>query len=122
MQSWISVLGVLGATFCLMSLAVREDVRWSGDQGRVSWQSPVPARAPARIGAAWVVSPGSDATARQALAAVEHSVLSAALMPGPVHQARVQLEKARAASHRVPRVSLRIPYYAFGPARAAEPN
>ena len=117
MQSWFSVLGVLGATFGLMVAAVGDDVRQT---------TTVPANtlvattsgatnAPFVLPTVVVVADPAELAAADALAAAEREALTAALLPVPIREAKTQLQKAGVATRRASRVSLRLPYYAFGP-------
>ncbi len=116
-QSWFSVLGVLGAMFGLMSMAVSDDVRWIDS---VATQSTIevaaaPVASPVVLPTVVVVADPMELAAADAMEAAERAALAAALMPVPIREARAQLQKASVASRRASRVSLRLPYYAFGP-------
>lgn len=116
-QSWFSVLGVLGAMFGLLTMAVGDDLRpiESGySQGRAIATS-MAVDSPFVLPTVTIVADPADLAAADSLAAAERAALEAALVPAPIREAQAQLQKASAASRRVSRVSLRLPYYAFGP-------
>ncbi|MEO6065934.1 MAG: hypothetical protein ABIP49_09180 [Lysobacterales bacterium] len=116
-QSWFSVVGVLGAMFGLLALSVGDDVRPTGSdypQGRTAAAS-VAIDSPFVLPTVMVVANPADLAAADSLEAAERAALAVALVPAPIREAQVQLQKASAASRRVSRVSLRLPYYAFGP-------
>ena len=118
-KSWFSILGVLGAMFGLMSMAVDDDIRAIASLEPVHRQTPAaavaPTSAPILLPTVVVVASAADLAAADAMAAAEHAALTVALIPAPIREAQAQLQKASAVSRRASRVSLRLPYYAFGP-------
>lgn len=117
LQSWFSVIGVLGATFGLMAVAVGDDIRHT----TATHADPVVVMAPAAVDAPFVlptmvvVADPAELAAADALAQAESEALAAAMLPVPIREAQAQLKKASVATRRASRVSLRLPYYAFGP-------
>ena len=117
LQSWFSVLGVLGATFGLMAVAVGDDIRRTDDTRANTLVAAAPAAvdSPFVLPAMVVVADPAELAAADALAQAEREALAAALLPVPIREAQAQLHKASVATRRASRVSLRLPYYAFGP-------
>ena len=114
LQSWFSVLGVLGATFGLMAVAVGDDIRLTASAHTPTIFATA-ARATFVLPTMVVVADPAELAAADALAQAEHEALTAALLPVPIREAQAQLQKAGVATRRASRVSLRLPYYAFGP-------
>jgi hypothetical protein len=106
--------------FGLMTMAVSDDVRsiepgrWASLSGSTLVESATPFVLPAVV----VFADPAELAAAEAMDAAERAALAVALVPSPIREASVQLRKASAVSQRVSRVSrvsLRLPYYAFGP-------
>ncbi len=116
-HSWFSVLGVLGATFSLMALAIGDDVRLTAATPTATSVAlaPVAAESPYVMPTVVVVADPVALAQADALAQAEHEALTAALLPVPIREAQAQLQKATVATRRAARVSIRVPYYAFGP-------
>lgn len=116
-QSWFSILGVLGAMFGLMAMAVGDDFRTieSSQSGVRAPAALMASSAPVTLPIVVVIADPIELAAADALAAAERAALKVALVPAPIREAQAQLQKASAASKRASRVSLRLPYYTFGP-------
>lgn len=117
LQSWFSVIGVLGATFGLMAVAVGDDIRNTTaiQADTVVAIAPVVVDAPFVLPTMVVVADPAELAAADALDQAEAEALAAAMLPVPIREAQAQLKKASVATRRASRVSLRLPYYAFGP-------
>lgn len=118
-QSWFSILGVLGAMFGLMTLAIGHDVHATTASRVAPREVPKMAAAaptvPFMLPTVVVVADPALVAEGDVVAAAERDALAAALIPVSIREAQAQLQKARVASKRAARVSLRLPYYAFGP-------
>lgn len=118
LHSWIPVLAVLAATFMLMALAAAPDLAFTPDNDVFAQRSariahaqaqrvPTPLLLPA-LGIEQDIDPPVQEPA-------DAEALAAALVPVSLYEAKVHLRSAQATTARVSRVSLRLPYYAFGP-------
>lgn len=114
-QSWFSIVGVLGAMFSLLTLAVGDDFRDMDATPRGAATSTLAAAAPITLPTILVLADPAELAAADAMDAAERAALTVAMVPAPIREAKAQLQKATAASRRASRVSLRLPYYAFGP-------
>ncbi len=118
LRSWFYILGVLGTSFGLMAMSVSGDVRVTNSY--TGWgQAPLAvgdnSESGVRLPTVWVRVTHAELAAADAIAAAEKAAFAAILVPAPIREAQAQIEKAKEASRRVSRVSVRLPYYAFGP-------
>lgn len=118
LHSWVPVLAVLAATFVLMALAAAPDLAFAPDNDVFAQRSDRIAHSEATRLATPLLLPALEIEQKigipvEELAAAD--ALAAALLPVSLYEAKVQLRSAQATSARVSRVSLRLPYYAFGP-------
>ncbi len=114
-QSWFSIVGVLGAMFGLLTMAVGDDIRTISPGSQGTSATFLAISAPVTLPTIVVIADPAELAAADAMIATERAALAAAMVPAPIREATAQLQKASAASRRASRVSLRLPYYAFGP-------
>ncbi len=117
-HSWVSVLAVLATTFVLLALAAAPDLSFTPDTDVFAHRSARIASASQQPDHGGLLLPALEIEQE-----IQNSIqeitdaeaLAAALVPVSLYEAKAHLRSAQATGARVSRVSLRLPYYAFGP-------